>query len=119
MGNGFGLMKDENEIAKVGVRYGFVGFSRDVFSGGIVFALYAAVLMIVLIFRKDVETKDGFSKVMRISIALVFVVVHFTYSSDFMVSLKLNMILAPLLCFLNSANYVHIKEYYCTKYLNR
>lgn len=119
IGYGFASMKDENEIARIGVAYGFVGITRDIISGGIIFALYATAFMLFLIFRRNVETKDSFSKVMRIALALVFVGIHFIYSSDFTVSLKLNMILAPLLCFLNSANYVHIKDYYCSIYLNR
>lgn len=117
VGNGFGSMKDENEIAQVGVRYGFVGYSRDVLSGGIIFASLVAAFFIFLIFHRDVKTKDSFSRIMRIAILLVFVVVHFTYSSNFTSSLKINMMLAPLLCFLNSANYIHLKDEYYSKYI--
>ena len=112
VGNGFGTIKDESEKDLAGIGYGFVGYSRDVFSGGIVFASLVALFMIFLIFYHDVKTHDSFSTAMRIVIFAVFVVIHFTYSANFTVSLKLNMILAPLLCFLNSANYADLKEYY-------
>ena len=118
-GNGFGTMKDEDEITQAGVGYGFVGFSKDVFSGGIIFASLVVAFFIFIIFHQNVKTKDGFSRIMRIAILLVFVVVHFTYSSNFTSSLKINMMLAPLLCFLNSVNYSHLKNYYYSKYLIR
>lgn len=113
-GNGFGAMKDEDEISQAGIGYGFVGYSRDVFSGGILFASLLALFMVFLIFHHSPMQRDSFSRVMRFVLFIVFVVIHFTYSANFTVSLKLNMILAPLLCYLNSENYCHLKHHYST-----
>lgn len=111
-GHGFSAVKDDNEKSLSGVIYGIVGYTRDVFSGGLVFASLVALFFVFLIFYRDTKQQDKFSKAMRIVILIVFIVIHFTYSSDFTVRLKMNMILAPILCFLNSSNYIHLKEYY-------
>ena len=115
-GSGYLTSKNEDTTYNYGVSYGFVGFSRDLFAGGAIYCLLTMIFIIHLIFRHDDANNDAFSIAMRISICVVFLLIHLFYSSDFTTSLKLNFILAIVLSIINSNNYYSLKQYY-NKYL--
>lgn len=111
VGSGFGSIKEEDTINERNIGYGFVGFTRDVFSGGFIYALAVAFLFVYLFFFKDTPSSN-ITQAIRWIILITFVTIHFTYSSDFTVHLKLTAILSLLLCLLNSHNYENIRQYY-------
>ena len=97
--------------------YGITGFTRDILSGGIILAILTFFLFCIFIFKdKGINNSDGFFKLTRLGLLFVFIYVHFAYSSDFIISLKMNMILLILVCFLNSPKYHHLREHY-SRYL--
>lgn len=101
LGYGFGMVKDEGVRFSIGIHYGIVGFTRDIVSGG-----WLVMILTFLVLRKVILTTHSFSfggtKIMRLIIYLVLIFTHFGYSSDFVVSLKINLLLAILLIFINS-----------------
>lgn len=115
-GAGFGSIKDENITKKRNVGYGIVGFTRDVFSGGIIFAILVALWYMSIIWGSQ-SIVDGFSQALKWMLLCTFIFIHFTYASDYTVHLKLTILLAISLCYIHSDNYSHIKEYY-SKYLS-
>lgn len=110
-GKGFQSEKDENVTSQMGVGYGFVGLTRDLFAGGFLFAILTIIFLFHLILRKDYEINDAFSKSLRTMLVFVFIFVHFFYSADFTLSLKITCVLALIISFSNSKYYCHIKEY--------
>lgn len=110
-GDGFLADKDEDAVSQRGVGYGFVGFTRDLFTGGIIYSILTIIFLFHLILRKDYEINDAFSKTLRAMLVLVFIFIHFFYSPDFTLSLRLTCVLALVLSFVNSCNYYHIKVY--------
>lgn len=116
-GSGFGSIKDEGATKKRNIGYGIVGFTRDIFSGGFIFAVLIALWYIYILFYSNIIISDSFFLALRWMLLFAFVFIHFTYASDYTVHLKLTAILTVLLCVVNSSNYSHIKEYY-TKYLD-
>lgn len=116
-GRGFQLEKDENAKSQMGVGYGIVGFTRDLFTGGVFFSILTVIFLLHLILRKNYKSKDAFSKSLRMVLVLVFVSIHFFYSADFTISLKLTCVLTLIISFANSRYYYHIKKYVHKKYL--
>lgn len=116
LGAGFGSMKAEETMDDLGFGYGVVGFTRDIISGGLIFAILTVLFFIYVIFECKYEEKDFISKFMRWVVFAVFVFTHFGYSSDFFVHLKINMMMIPLLALLNCEKYREIKRYYYQKY---
>lgn len=115
-GTGFGSVKDEETMDDLGFVYGVVGFSRDIISGGLIFAILTVLFFISIIFRREYEENDFIAKFMRWVVFAVFVFTHFGYSANFTVSLKINMLMIPLLALLNCEKYREIKRYYYQKY---
>lgn len=110
-GRGFGTVKDEVAIAEAGVGYGFVGFTSDLFSGGLIYAILAAVFFLFLIFSSRRTDFDAFSLSIKIIIGVIFCIIHFFYSTDFTMSLRLNYIFAFILAYINSPYYARQRRY--------
>lgn len=100
-GVGFGEIKDDKTRESVGIGYGIVGFVRDIISGGWVVMIITFLIISKIIFSNK-STNYKFTSVLRLIIFSVFVFTHFGYSSDFVVSLKVNYLLLILLIFINS-----------------
>ena len=116
-GDGFLKDKDEDAISQRGIGYGFVGFTRDLLTGGIVFSILTIIFLFNLILRKDYGINDAFSKSLRAILVLVLIFIHFFYSADFTLSLKMTCVLALIVSFTNSYNYYHIKHTVLKTYL--
>jgi len=108
-GYGFLSYKDESKAYAIGFTYGIVGFTRDIVSGGwLVMLLTFLIISKIILTNKSINYK--FTHALRLTIFAVFVFTHFGYSSDFVVSLKINYLLLILLAFINSpANADHLK----------
>lgn len=100
-GDGYGAMKNEDTMLKLGYGYGIVGLTRDLVSGGWGLVLFNMFLISIIIF-KNKSLKLTITKVVRRSFFLVFIYTHLFYSSDFTVSLKISLILIILLALINS-----------------
>lgn len=112
VGSGFGSYKDGDVAKDRNVIYGFVGFSRDVFAGGIIFAILMAIWFVKVIMYHNNRETDPFSVTLRYMILFAFLFTHFTYSSDYTTHLKLTSLLIVILPVINSKEYAHIKEYF-------
>ena len=112
VGSGFGSYKDEDVAKDRNVMYGFVGFSRDVFAGGIIFAILMAVWFVKAIMYHNNRELDPFSVTLRYMILFAFLFTHFTYSADYATHLKLTSLLIVILPVINSKEYAHIKKYF-------
>lgn len=107
-GSGFGSVKNEDTQSDLGVGYGIVGFTRDIVSGGWVFMILTVLILSRIIFENR-SVKYLYSGSLRLIVFAVFLFTHFGYSSDFVVSLKINFLLIPLLVFINSpSNYPYL-----------
>jgi hypothetical protein len=108
-GYGFRSHKDESTAYAIGFTYGIVGFTRDIISGGwLVMLLTFLIISKIILANKSYNYK--LTSVLRLIIFAVFVFTHFGYSSDFVVSLKINFLLLILLVFINSpanSNYLN------------
>lgn len=100
-GIGYGATKKDSTKTKLRYGYGIVGFTRDLISGGWILAFMTIVLFFTMIL-KNKSVRSYLTKTVRRSIFLVFICVHFFYSSDFTVSLKVSLILVIILAFINS-----------------
>lgn len=100
-GQGYGMVKDDNTLSRLGVNYGIVGFTRDIISGGWIVMFLTVFIMLSMIFINR-SIISSFTTTLRIAIMTIFLFTHFIYSSDFAVSLKLNFLLVFLLVFINS-----------------
>lgn len=100
-GVGYGTTKEESTMLRLGYGYGLVGFTRDLISAGWIFSVLTVIFMAVIILRNN-SVKLGLTKVLRRVIFLVFLYTHFFYSSDFTVSLKINLLMVILLALINS-----------------
>lgn len=119
-GVGFQSIKDDDFEKETGIGYGIVGITNQIISGGVPYAILITLFWIFLLF--NIDKKDtyiySFTRVMRLTLLSVFLIIHFTYSSDFIGgSLKMNALIVVLFVFLNSKNYSDIRCYY-SKYLN-
>lgn len=108
-GYGYGAVKDESAQSKIGIGYGIVGFTRDIISGG-----WLVMILTFLFFAKIILTNKSthyvVTHVLRMVVLAVFIFSYFTYSSDFVVSLKITFLMLILLVLINSPN--------STKYLS-
>ncbi len=100
-GVGYRTTKEESTMLRLGYGYGLVGFTRDLISAGWIVSVLTVIFM-SLIILKNHSAKLGLTKVLRRLIFLVFLYTHFFYSSDFTVSLKINLLLVILLALINS-----------------
>lgn len=100
-GVGYGTTKEESTMLRLGYGYGLVGFTRDLISAGWIFSLLTVIFMSLIILRNN-SVKLGLTKILRRLIFLVFLYTHFFYSSDFTVSLKINLLMVILLALINS-----------------
>lgn len=100
-GVGYGTTKEESTMLRLGYGYGLVGFTRDLISAGWILSMLTVIFMAVIILRNN-SVKLGLTKVLRRLIFLVFLYTHFFYSSDFTVSLKINLLMVILLALINS-----------------
>lgn len=114
VGSGFASYKDEDAIKERNVIYGIVGFTRDVFSGGIIFAVLMSIWFMNVILYHDKTEQDPFSVTLRYMILFSFLFTHFAYSADYVTHLKLTSLLIVILPIINSKEYIHIKEYLLT-----
>jgi len=107
-GNGFGSVKDEGTRSTLNIGYGIVGFIRDIISGGwIVMLLTLIIICKVILTNKSVDYL--FTSMLRVVVIGIFVFTHFAYSSDFVVSLKINFLMIIFLIFINSpTNYIYL-----------
>lgn len=112
IGSGFGSIKDDDLSNDRDVVYGFVGFTRDVFSGGFIYAVAVTIWYIFMFFYTNLGLLCNIAKAGRWIVLVVFMLVHFFYSSDFTVHLKLTAILSLLLCLFGSPKYEHLRQYY-------
>ncbi len=108
-GRGYGAMKTESTMLALGFGYGIVGFTRDLISGGwflmiLTFILFARVIL------TNKSYKFNFTTVFRRLIMLIFIYIHFFYSSDFTGHLKISLILAILISFVNSPYHSSVLE---------
>ena len=100
-GQGYGRVKDEDTIERLGVSYGIVGITRDIISAGwLVMFLTVSIMIKVIMANRSI--KSTVTKVIRIIILLVFLFTHIAYSSDFVVSLKISFMLLLISAFINS-----------------
>ena len=120
IGSGFGTIKDEGIKSDREVGYGIVGVTRDIFSGGMIYALFVIWFYFLVIFYTNNKSKDYINiyKVLRLIVLFIFLIIHLGYSSDFTVSLKITVSLALLLCLLNSDKYFMLRNYYKTFFYN-
>ncbi|WP_430404418.1 hypothetical protein [Fluviicola sp.] len=100
-GVGYGTTKEESTMLRLGYGYGLVGFTRDLISAGWIFSVLAVIFMSLIISRNH-SVKLGLTKILRRLILLIFLYTHFFYSSDFTVSLKINLLMVILLALINS-----------------
>ena len=107
-GIGYHSHKDEETRDFLNIIYGVCGWSRDMINGGILAVLFSIVIYVRLIFSH--KSTDGVWKVLKIVILFNFLCIYFFYSSDYAVSLKLNMLIALLLALANSPNYEQIRQ---------
>jgi len=118
-GIGYGSHDLDQTKKELNYLYGITGFTRDLLSGGIILAILTVFLFYIFIFKnKGINNTNGFFRLTRLSLLLVFIYVHFAYSSDFIVSLKMNMIFLILVCFLNSPKHHYLRENY-SRYLTQ
>lgn len=101
LGTGYGSIKEEETMFKLGYGYGIVGFTRDLISGGF-FLSFLTILLFIRMIKVNKSIKIKFSSIIRSSMVLVFLYTQFFYSSDFTVSLKITLILVILLALINS-----------------
>ena len=106
-GIGYHSYKDENTRDFLNIVYGICGWSRDMINGGIFAVLFSIFIYIKLVFSG--QTNGAIWKHIRIVILINFLCIYFFYSSDYAVSLKLNMLVALLLALANSPNYKNIR----------
>ncbi|MFQ7709962.1 MAG: hypothetical protein ACLRKS_04170 [Parabacteroides distasonis] len=111
VGSGFGSYKDEEATKERNVIYGIVGFTRDVFSGGMIFAVLMSLWLIKVILYHDKTEQDPFSITLRYMILFSFLFTHFAYSADYVTHLKLTSLLIVILPIINTKEYEHIKEH--------
>ncbi|MHA7842221.1 MAG: hypothetical protein ACX93I_02800 [Winogradskyella sp.] len=109
-GEGYGAMKSDSVQRTLGFRYGIVGFTRDLVSGGWFLMLGTIYLFYFIIMKNKSYITKG-TKVLRTLLMLVFIGVHGFYSSDFVVSLKLTVFLAPIAALINSPYQAHILKH--------
>lgn len=108
-GEGYNVIKDETSLFKLGIGYGIVGITRDIISGGFILSLLSIILFLILINGNKTKTINKLSSSLRFILILIFLFVHLTYSSDFTVHLKLNLILFIFLSLINSP--IHKNDY--------
>lgn len=109
-GEGYGAMKSDVVQRTLGFRYGIVGFTRDLVSGGWFLMLGTIYLFYFIIMKNKSYTTKG-TKVLRTLLMLVFIGVHCFYSSDFIVSLKLTVFLVPVVVLINSPYQAHVLKH--------
>jgi hypothetical protein len=113
-GSGSNAEKDENIMLKLNYGYGIVGFTRDLISYGIFIAILTILLFFQLII-KNKSIKSNFTKTLRIVLFMIFLYTYFFYSVDFLVSLKITIILIIILAFINSSKHTDSIIYFMTK----
>lgn len=100
-GFGYGTHKDIDNRRELKFVYGIVGVTRDLLGGGILFMFITMLIMKKIILScKSYNFK--LTKTLRIILFFIFLLVHITYSSDFVAHLKINYFLAILIAFINS-----------------
>jgi len=102
-GKGFGVSKDENVREEFGFSYGLVGFTRDLLNGGWIYAIISVLLFFKLILY-NYKNSSQKVKTLKLILLAVFIFTHFMYSSDFTVSLKINIFYAIICVFISSYN---------------
>lgn len=114
-GQGYGKVKDENTISDLGVGYGIVGITRDIISAGWIVMLITGLIVIKVILT-NWSAKSDLTNVLRIIILLLFLYTHITYSSDFVVSLKINIMLVLIFAFINSPMHIDSLRFVLDEY---
>ena len=100
--------------------YGLTGFTRDIISGGLILAIFTVFLFYIFVFKnKGINNSNGFFILSRLGLLFVFIYVHFAYSSDFMISLKMNMIFLIFVCFLNSSKHHYLRAYFSRYFIQK
>lgn len=108
-GSGFGIIKDKSFLDSINVNYGVVGFTNTLVSGGWLFTImFIAFMFRTLIY--DVYKNDSKSKLIIKTITVVFIIIHFSYSSDFFVTMNLTFIVMTLLPIIKSPLYADYKH---------
>jgi len=115
VGQGYGKVKDENTISDLGVGYGIVGITRDIISAGWIVMLITGAIVIKVILT-NWSVKSNITNVLRITILLLFLYTHITYSSDFVVSLKINFMLIVICTFINSPKHIDSLRFVLDEY---
>ncbi|REG89966.1 hypothetical protein C8N41_1011214 [Winogradskyella sediminis] len=101
IGYGFGATKEEATLKSLGFVYGIVGFTRDLISGGVFLSLLTIVILGRVIYvNKSIKT--DVTTIVRRAILIIFLYIHLFYSSDFTVSIKINLIVIIIMALLNS-----------------
>jgi hypothetical protein len=100
-GNGYGAVKEESTMLKLGYLYGIVGFTRDIVSGGWILMLLTMLLISTVILKHKSINLDV-TTTFRKLVFLIFVYTHFYYSADYTVHLKITLVLGILLALFNS-----------------
>ena len=100
---GFGIdsYKDESSRYDLGIRYGIVGFTRDLLAGGWLLMILTVVIT-SLVILKNKSLRHPFTNSLRVIIFAIFIYTHFFYSADFTVHLKINFLLLLLMVLINS-----------------
>ena len=115
-GANYGVHKTKKGRNSLKFVYGLVGFTRDIISGGVILALLT-VLVIARIILINHSTKFKITKALRIIIFLIFIFIHFNYSSDFTVHLKITFVLAILCALMNSPVHKEVLNSLVSRYL--
>lgn len=106
-GTGYGAIKEESRMLKLGYGYGIVGFTRDLISGGFFLSLFTVLLFYQMIMKRKTQ-HSNFSRILRLTILGVFIFTYFFYSSDFTVSLKITLITVVVLSLVNSPSHAEV-----------
>lgn len=107
-GYGFGASNNEDINYKLGFGYGLTGFTRDIISGGWIVMILINILFIKIIYYKK-SNLSSYSKILKHTLFITFIFTQLFYSSDFTTCLKISIIYAITLAFINSP--IHTKEY--------
>jgi len=103
-GEGYGSIKDEDTRFRLGFVYGIVGVSRDIISGGFFLAFITIFLYLrIILVNNSIKTK--ITTVFRQIILILFIFTHIFYSSDFVVSLNITLLIIILLALINSPHH--------------
>ena len=107
VGYGFKKLKNETFLKSVKIGYGIVGFSNMLLSGGWIFCMLYVFFVWRLFFGST--NKDILTSIVNKVFLVVFLLIHFFYSADFISSLKITLLGMTILALINSPSHKNYK----------